>query len=88
MDGFNANEVNRFLGKYAKKTTNMVDVMKLFSHEIVSLDCLQASCKHSYSGVLFVPDSGKRSGMKSNPISCKPSLKFDNDCDVIFMFKM
>ena len=29
-DGFNTNEVDRLLGKLAKKTTNMVDVMKLF----------------------------------------------------------
>ena len=38
-DGFNTNEVDRLLGKLAKKTTNMVDVMKLFWHEIVSLGC-------------------------------------------------
>ena len=57
-----------------KQTTNMADVMKLFSHEIVSLGHFQASCKHSYSGAFCVPDSRKRSGMKSNPISCKPGL--------------
>ena len=34
----------------------------------------QASCKHSYYCALFAPDSGKRSGMKSNAISRKPGL--------------
>ena len=58
-DGFNTNEVDQLLGKLAKKTTNMVDVMKLFWHEIVSLGCYPGSCKHSYSGAFFVPDSGK-----------------------------
>ena len=38
-NGFNTNEVDRLLWKLAKKTTNMVDVMKLFWHEIVSLGC-------------------------------------------------
>ena len=38
-DGFNTNEVDRLFGKLAKKTTNMVDVMKLFWREIVSLGC-------------------------------------------------
>ena len=38
-DGLNTNEVDQLLGKLAKKTTDMVDVMKLFWHEIVSLGC-------------------------------------------------
>ena len=55
------NEVDRLLGKLAKKTTNVVDLMKLFWHEIVSLGFFQASCKHSYLGAFVVQESGKRS---------------------------
>ena len=41
--GFNVNEVDRLLGKLAKKTTNMVGLMKFFWHEIVSLGCFPGS---------------------------------------------
>ena len=32
-------------------------------------------CKHPHSRALSVSDSWKRSGMKSDPISCKPGLR-------------
>ena len=35
-------------------------------------------CKHPHSGEFSVSDSWKQSGMKSDPISCKPGLRHDN----------
>ena len=57
------------LGNRQRKQQIMVGVMKLFWHEIVSLGCYPGS------GAVFWNGSGKRYGMKSNPISFKPGLR-------------
>ena len=53
----------------------MIDVMKLFCHDLVSLGCFPGFVKTLLlRSIFFVPDSEKRSGTKSNPISCKSGL--------------